>query len=98
MQPTGGEIKPPWDGRGVGGSIVFYKEQETSLKEYMKETLKQMQISKGGPLRSSPSCSARGQPAEAVAVAGEGWVGGGCLLAGDTRGPLGCRDLVFPPE
>lgn len=30
-----------------GGSIVFYKEQETSLKEDMKGTLKQMQISRG---------------------------------------------------
>lgn len=38
-------------GSGGGGSIVFYKEQETSLKEYMKETLKQMQISEGGTSR-----------------------------------------------
>lgn len=50
VNPEGGDIKPAWDGRGGAGegSIVFYKEQETSLKEYMKGTLKQMQISKGG--------------------------------------------------
>lgn len=80
MNPKGGEIKPPWDGRRGGqgeGSIVFYKEQETSLKEYMKETLKQMQISKGGgePLPSSPSCSAQGQPADLLLLA-EGAPGG----------------------
>lgn len=92
MNPKGGEIKPPWDGRRGGGqgegSIVFYKEQETSLKEYMKETLKQMQISKGGePLPSSPSCSAQGQPADLLLLA-EG------APAGERQG---CWELLSPP-
>lgn len=49
----------------------------------MKETLKQMQISKGGLLGSSPSCSAQGPLVESAAGA-----------RGETWGPLGCWDLL----
>lgn len=54
----------------------------------MKETLKQMQISKGGePLPSSPSCSAQGQPADLLLLA-EG------APAGERQG---CWELLSPP-
>lgn len=113
VNPEGGDIKPAWDGRGGAGegSIVFYKEQETSLKEYMKGTLKQMQISKGGwgggeweggALRSSPSCSAQGQPAETWSK-WDSWWGGmrwwdllsSVQRAGPRGGPEGPEEPGF---